>query len=197
VINVAGRAEHDILAKLGHCIRASAEESTAEIPQSDTSHFQITRGSRQLRKFRSWIFPISGSHGSAGQLRKFRSRIFPISGSLGSAAQLRKLRSWIFPILMIRGMGVSPMSLTGVSPVAKVEETAGNTAKMDVLLTGETPVPRFLGQLRKFLSWIIPILWLIRLLAQSENFASRFRLDAESINMNCHPHTLLVAIGVP
>ena len=39
-------------------------------------------------------------------------------------------------------MGVSPMSPTGVSPVAKREETAGNTAKMAVRLTGETPVLR-------------------------------------------------------
>ena len=41
-------------------------------------------------------------------------------------------------------MGVSPMSPTGVSPVAKCEETAGNTGKMPVLLTGETPVLRVL-----------------------------------------------------
>jgi hypothetical protein len=38
-------------------------------------------------------------------------------------------------------MGVSPMSSTGVPPVAE-QANAGNTAKMAVRLTGETPVLR-------------------------------------------------------
>jgi hypothetical protein len=37
-------------------------------------------------------------------------------------------------------MGVSPMSLTGVSPVPKCQKIP-DTAKMAVLLTGETTVP--------------------------------------------------------
>ena len=39
-------------------------------------------------------------------------------------------------------MGVSPMSPTGVPPVAKCEETAGNTGETPVLLTGKMPVLR-------------------------------------------------------
>ena len=39
-----------------------------------------------------------------------------------------------------RSMGILPMSITGVPPV----QTPKNMAKMAMLLTGETPVLRFL-----------------------------------------------------